>query len=305
MSPTQPLNVSNHSHVRIVAPARACEPQALHGCQEALEHFGFRVSFGNHAFKRDGSALDLAGPDAERAHDLLEALTDPEVDWVLAARGGYGAMRVLPYIDWDLLAHRSAKPLVGFSDITALHLALARIGWPSIHGPNADQDWSGSDGQAVVRLLVHGELTRVDTPLIRLTAGQVTPPPAVPWRGGNLSLVAALCGTPFEPCWDNTVLYLEEVHEVPYRIDRLLQQLRLSGMLSRILGIVFGDAVFDGEDATDTVQELVAQFARDLGIPAWWGLLSGHRTPMMALPFGVPLKIGTDNRLSLPKGVTS
>lgn len=305
MNPIQPGSVSRHSHVRIVAPARACEPQTLRACEDALKHYGFAVSFGEHVFDRDGSPLDLAGRDVDRARDLMTALTDPQVDWVLAARGGYGSMRLLPYVDWNVLSLSPVKPLVGFSDVTALHLALARIGWPTIHGPNADHDWWGSDGEAVVRWLVHGELMLPETPLIPLTQGPRHFMPMMPWRGGNLSLIAALCGTAFEPAWDNTILYLEEVHEVAYRIDRLLQQLRLSGILSRVQGIVFGDAVFDGEDETKVVQNLVGQMAQELGIPAWWGLLSGHRLPMRALPLGVPLMIGTDNRVHLPQGATS
>lgn len=290
------------AHVRIVAPARAVSETALSLCQTALQDRGFRVSVGAHLFDRDESPLDLAGKDVDRASDLMAALTDPEVDWVLAARGGYGAMRVLPYVDWGRLAHLPAKPLVGFSDITALHLALAGIGWPSIHGPNADQNWSGDAGEACVRWLVRGELDLSERPLRQLTDASRAIA-AVPWRGGNLSLVAALIGTPYEPCWDNVVLYLEEVHERAYRIDRLLQQLRLSGRMAKVVGIVFGDAVFDGEDETPIVQDLLKQFADDVGIPAWWGLSSSHREPMMALPLGVPLTIDTENRVRVPPGV--
>lgn len=288
---TRPLiRVRRNAHVRIVAPASAVNRQAIENCRTALEKRGFQVSYGPHLFERHNPHLHLAGDDRSRAQDVMDALLDPAVDWVLAARGGYGTMRILPLLDARRLASATPKPVVGFSDITALHHFLGRIGWWTIHGPNAHSNWAGETGENFMRLVAEPMLEIAPEPLESL-ANRPPETLVAPWRGGNLALLAALIGTPYEPDWTDTVLYLEEVHEKPYRIDRMLQQLRLAGMLTRVRGIVFGEALFDGEDRQEAVKDLVAELAFSLGIPAWWGLPSGHRDPMLSLPLGVPMAI--------------
>jgi muramoyltetrapeptide carboxypeptidase len=298
------VRVQKHSRVRIVAPARSVNRQAIDNCRMALERRGFQVSYGTHVFERYNPCLDLAGDDRSRAADLMEALLSPEVDWVLCADGGYGAMRLLPYLDPDALSHMAPKPVVGFSDVTALHLFLGRLGWWTIHGLMAyAEPWDGRSGDWFIRLMVDGATDLTDVPL-QPVANPPTEPLIAPWRGGNLALVTALVGTPYVPDWQGTVLYLEEVHEKPYRIDRMLQQLRLSGVLSELRGIVFGDAVFDGDEdgLDDAVRDLLGEIADDLGIPAWWGLASGHRDPMISIPLGVPLAIHPSGLVRMTEG---
>lgn len=281
------------SHWRIVGLASAVNANGIQAAADWLREKGLDVSLGSHLFDRNDEALALAGSDLDRARDLTEALWDPSVDVVLAARGGYGAMRLLPHVDWARLARVAPKPVVGFSDITAVHHALARIGWPSLHGPNAHSRWDGTTGRALLAWFRDQTIMVGDGPLESLTAVPDRPLTA-PWHGGNLALVSALVGTPYQPHWAGSVLYLEDVHEKPYRIDRMLQQLKLAGILSQVQGVVFGEAVFDGPPKTDEVRHLVRSVANEVGIPAWWGLRSGHSEPMLPVPFGVSLTIGRD-----------
>jgi muramoyltetrapeptide carboxypeptidase len=153
-----------------------------------------------------------------------------------------------------------------------------------------------------MRLMREGAPDLTEVPL-ESVAHPLSAPLVAPWRGGNLALVAALVGTPYEPDWNGTVLYLEEVHEEPYRIDRMLQQVRMSGLLDQVRGIVFGDAVFDdGVEHADAVRDMVGEVAAAVGIPAWWGLASGHREPMISIPLGVSLTIYPSGSVRITEG---
>lgn len=223
----------------------------------------------------------LAGSDEARLEDLQAAFADPDIRAVVAARGGYGAMRLLPHLDLGRLA-ASGKILVGFSDITALHLALQREGARSLHGPVVTQ------------------LGDQPAPSLERFFGileSAAPPPALPGRtvvegeaegrliGGCLSLLAALVGTPYFPSLAGAILFVEEVGEWPYRLDRLWTQLRLAGVLEGLAGVAIGDLTdCDQEDlpGATVLEELAAQ----LGVPVIAGLPVGHGDVHMALPLG-------------------
>jgi len=288
------------AHIRIVGLASAVNQGAIQSACDELERRGFHVSLGEHLFLRWQDDLHLAGDDRSRAEDLMDALSDPSVDAVLSARGGYGAMRLLPYLDRDRILASSEKPFMGFSDVTAIHHYLGNLGWSTIHGPNAHSDWSGSTGDLACALLTGNFNEITQEPLQPLgDHGELL---RAPWRGGNLALVAALVGTPWQPDWDGVVLYLEEVHEKPYRIDRMMQQLYLSGILGRVRGMVFGEALFDDKPHDEAVKAMISDVAGRAGKPAWWGIHSGHSEPMISLPMGVPLDIGKDGRVRLAAG---
>lgn len=290
MTTTRLSSIRPGSHWRIVPLASSVNAKAIESCRQWLESQGFQVSYGEHLFERDNDVLHLAGGDRERSEDLTAALTDPAVDVVLAARGGYGTMRLLPYLDLGRIQQENPKPVIGFSDITALHNTLASIGWTSIHGPNAHSQLEGPTGESLLQLLA-GELEEITPHPMECLANPIRETVVAPWHGGNLALVSALVGTPYQPDWDGSVLYLEEVHEKPYRIDRMLQQLRLAGILDQVRGIVFGEALFDADPKDEAVKSLVRDIALLQGIPAWWGLKSGHSEPMFSLPLGTPLAI--------------
>lgn len=211
----------------------------------------------------------LAGDDAARLGALQRVLDDRSFAAVVAARGGYGAMRLLPQL-------RLERPvtLLGFSDVTALHLAFQRRGWRSIHGPVVTQ-LGAQPADVVARTFELLEGRRV-APLVGTEA--IHPGIAEgPLLGGNLSLLASLVGTPFFPSLDGAVLLLEDVGERLYRLDRMWTQLELSGVLKGVAGVVLGE-FSDCEDkgAAYSSREVLAELVHRLGVPAIAGLPIGH-----------------------------
>ncbi|MEW6032631.1 MAG: LD-carboxypeptidase [Bacillota bacterium] len=285
--------------VAVVAPAgRVRNEKALAGGVRVLEHLGFRVVLGRHLTEHRGY---LAGPDEARADDLNRALADPEVRGIVAARGGYGASRILPLVDYAA-ARNDPKVFVGYSDLTALHLAFAReTGLVTFHGPVVE-----SLGERLTRFTLDSFVRAVTStdPLDVLPVPDDYPPPRVvsagravgPLAGGNLSLVAGLLGTPYELDARGRVLILEDVREQPYRIDRMLTQLVLSGALGQAAGVALGEMVAcepaaegdeDGAPWSLTVDEVIADHLAGLGRPVLSGLPCGHGRDKWTLPLGV------------------
>lgn len=237
----------------------------------------------------------LAGDDASRLRQLNRALRDPRVEAIFCARGGYGSMRILDGLDAEALARRK-PPLVGFSDCTALHAWAARHGVPSIHGPVVTQlgRLHTDDVQALFDLLEGRALPHL-TGLQPLTRGRATGP----LFGGNLSLLSHLLGTPYLPELRGGILLLEEVDEVPYRIDRMLTHLRLCGLLHHVAGVVAG--AFIGCDASQgrpqlpvAARTVLEDRLGDLGIPVVLGAPVGHGDRNIALPLGLPVSVDAD-----------
>ena len=271
--------------LRVVAPAGVVLGQALAAPLAALRCAGFDVQLGEHLRSVDPAAPYLAGTDAERARDLEAAFLDPDVDGIVCARGGYGSMRLFESLDpkrW------SDKPLVGFSDITAIHGWLAtQVGTMSLHGP------------LLSTLSAHGP-TALQT---LVDALQGVPPPAVamegliagrgegPLVGGNLSLVASLVGTRWFPCLEGAVVFLEEIGEPAYRIDRMISSLMWRG-LGRAAAVVVGDVGFTGDryvadcDLAQAVKRRLLDLLGPLGVPLAWGAPIGHRKQNITVPFG-------------------
>ena len=250
----------------------------------------------------------LAGTDEERAADINAMFADPDVKAVFAVRGGWGCARLLPLLNWDVI-RANPKLLIGFSDVTALHLAFAaRAGFPSIHAPNAANSWAKTSWESFWRLAFAGE-----TPVFEPPAVQDTDPAAQERRnfttvrsgkargrliGGNLSVLSALVGTPWLPDFDSAILFLEDVGEAEYRIDRMLSQLALAGILGKVAGVVFGQCTRCTAGVTDytgfTVPQLLEQYLAPLGVPAFGGAQIGHIANQLSLPVGVSAEIDAD-----------
>lgn len=291
----KPKRLQPGGHVRVVAPAARVNREKIEGGVRSLAQLGYQVTLGAHVFDENGY---LAGQDDDRAADLMEALTDPSVDAVIAARGGYGTMRLLPLLDKSRLVQVEPKPVMGYSDITALHLYLQRLGWVTFHGPNIEGLWDQPNGQDALHILSGGCGTLGDGPMTLWEPGDSVAPECL-WLGGNLSLLASLTGTPYAVPAGSHVLYLEEVSEPPYRIDRSLTQLRLAGALDQVQAIVFGEATrCDSQIPDYTVESIARGLAQQLGISLWSGFPSGHGPRRVTLPLGVPLAI-RDGRVEL------
>ena len=244
------------------------------------------------------SALDrlgyFAGTDAARLADLNRALNDPAIDAVWCIRGGYGAMRLLPGIDYGALVRRP-RALIGYSDITALHAAAgASAGLITFHGPTARAELTPFSRSSLERAV------RQDLPLCGQAPGART---VVPGRaegrlaGGNLALLASLVGTPYAPGFDGAILVLEDIDEAVYRLDRMLVQLRLSGTLAGLRGIVFGaftNCPEASDDGSRTLDDLIDEFARELGVPCIAGAPFGHIADQWTLPLGAMAELDAD-----------
>ncbi|HZL97938.1 MAG TPA: LD-carboxypeptidase [Terriglobales bacterium] len=243
----------------------------------------------------------LAGGDAHRARQVEWALTLPEARAVMAARGGYGTTRILPLIDWKK-AVRRRKLIVGFSDLTAvLSFLSTRLGVPCLHGPMAAAD-----------LAVRFDPEALDA-FARLAAGEVSP--REPWgapterirggaaegllAGGSLSVITGLLGTPYEPDFGGVLLFLEDVGEPAYRLDRMLTQWIQSGRLSKIAGILVGKMAPVRGESEEGIRRVFHDAGKQLSVPVRYGFPAGHAGKNVALPFGVRARIDAKGRLFL------
>ncbi|WP_067179306.1 S66 peptidase family protein [Microtetraspora niveoalba] len=268
--------------VAIVAPSGPVDPALLERGADVLKGLGLDVVVGSRALGRRGF---LAGPDSARVVDLQAAWCDPEVSAVICARGGYGATRLLEPLDWDALRAAGPKILLGSSDVTALHVAFARaLGVATLFGPMpACSLLGGPDGpepETLARLraaLFEGE------PAAPVHGDRVLLPGRAegPFGGGNLSLLAALCGTPYGFRADGHIVVLEDVGEAPYRIDRMLTQLLQAGSLDGAAGFALGS--WEGCGDPDEVLDVLAERLAPLAVPIVAGLPIGHGSPQFSV----------------------
>lgn len=279
--------------VGIIAPARPSDSVLLaRGCQR-LQAWGLNVVVAGNTSQ---AARYFAGDDTARADALHDLLRSPQVDVLLALRGGYGCARLLPLLDWKLI-RRAAKPLIGYSDITVLHLAWLRAGLDlGLAGPMLAPDFARLPGADVAMRFSLASLadawhrhTRVRLPpqtqLRTLKPGRASGP-LVPV---TLSVLTTLLGTPWMPDLRGHILLLEDIHEAAYKIDRYLTQLRQAGVLGAIAGLVWGN-LSGGEDA-EYLPEILTEFAALVPGPVICGLPFGHCWPMVTVPVGRPGRV--------------
>jgi len=274
--------------VAVVAPAG---PVPAEPFREGIEILSsrYKVVHGERAPQVYAPLPYLAGDDASRADALNRALADPSVEAVFFARGGYGCARMVQALDGDALVRRPI-PLVGFSDVTVLHAWAAGLDLPSVHGPTVTQlrKLPPDHLEALFALLEQGRAPTLEG-LSTVTGGQGRGPL---W-GGNITIISHLCGTPLMPDLTGRVLLLEEVHEVPYRVDRALTQLRQAGALDRIAAVLVGDIV-GGDDPRVDHEVVLRDRLGDLGVPVLTGLPVGHGERNLALPLGWTVDVDGD-----------
>lgn len=278
----------------MVAPASPVRfPERLRAGLALLADWGFAARVMPHVHDEHGF---LAGSDDDRLADLHAAWTDPQVRAVWCARGGYGCSRLADRLDLGLL-RADPKALVGFSDVTALHLALGRRGLVSLHGPTGE--WNAARTDAASAASLRRALTATDPlgvlptgPLVTLVPGRADGPLV----GGNLSLVTAAVGTPDEPDTTGRLLLLEDVGEKPYAVDRMLRQLLRAGLVEHAAGLVFGAFARCEETRrpSATVEQVLAAFAAEVGLPAVAGAPLGHGPGQLTVPLGVPAALDAD-----------
>jgi muramoyltetrapeptide carboxypeptidase len=285
--------LTDGSRIALVAPSGVIRDRAhLQQATKNIRSLGWVPVPGAHV---DALHAYLAGTDEQRLEDLNGAIRDDSVDGIWCVRGGYGAMRLLSGIDYDAL-NKNPRPLIGFSDITALHAAIHRkCGIVSFHGPTARGFLSDFSRTSLERALCRHEDSCGVAPNGRvLRSGNATGRLA----GGNLSLVAALHGTPYSIDFDGAILILEDVGEPVYRVDRMLRQLLLSGDLQRCAGIIAGDfrpPAGDTDDADRTFDEVIAEAADLAGIPCMAGAPFGHIEDQWTIPLGATAELDTSS----------
>jgi muramoyltetrapeptide carboxypeptidase len=304
----KPRRLAPGQTIGLVSPSSAPnEPERIRFAAETIESLGFRVRPGAHLHDRDGY---LAGSDAGRAHDLNAMFADDAVDAIWCVRGGYGASRLLPALDYETM-RRKPKALIGYSDITALHLAIQRhVGLVSFHGPVAWRAFTPYTLGALQRVLCRPEAPArlAEAPSFEQREGQVDwdnrVVTLVPGKargrllGGNLCLVSHLVGTPYLPDLRGSILFLEDVEEAYYRIDRMLTQLWLAGALDGVAGMAFGK--FTDCDPSPSflqnrpLEDVLAERFRALGIPTISGVMIGHIDDQATLPIGCLAELDAD-----------
>ena len=300
----RPARLRPGDTVGLVNPAGATFQSAdVDVVKEIVAALGLKFKTGRHLLDRYGY---LAGIDVDRAADINEMFRDTSVRAILAVRGGWGCNRILPLLDYDLMRDHP-KIVVGFSDITSLLVACyARSGLVTFHGPVGISTWNAFSVDLFRRILFEGEAVTLKNPrsagdsLVQTKdrVEKITPGKARGTLiGGNLSVLSAMVGSEFLPDFRDAILFLEDDREQIYRIDRMLTQLSLAGILKKIKGFVFGKCT--NCDAGEgygslTLEEVLRDHIKPLGIPAWYGAMIGHIENKFTLPVGGEVEIDAE-----------
>ena len=274
--------------------------------EEAMIGLGLKPKRAAHLFEKFGY---LAGPDKDRAADVNAMFADKDVKAIFAVRGGWGCARLLPYLDWEVI-RANPKLLIGYSDITALHMAIAAkaSGTISIHGPNGGSAWGKASVDSFRSVAFDGAMPLYQNPVTaedRLVQRKFRTLPLHGGKaqgkllGGNLTVLSALTGTPYLPDFKDAILFLEDVGEAEYRIDRMLTQLALAGILQKVNGVVFGqctDCIAKGDEGYGgfTLNQVLQQHLGTLGVPAYQGGFFGHLSDQFSIPVGARAEIDAD-----------
>ncbi|MVM32068.1 LD-carboxypeptidase [Spirosoma sp. HMF4905] len=281
------------------APAYSQETVKI--AQESLLALGFQTKLGPHIYDRYGY---LAGRDADRVSDLHALFDDRSVKAVMAIHGGWGCARLLPLLDYNLI-QRNPKILIGYSDITALLLAIyAKTGLVTMHGPVGSATFNAYTVDWLKRVLIEGEMVTMRNPTEKgdnLTQVQdritTIRPGLARGRlvGGNLTVLSHLIGSPYLPDWKNTILFVEDTHEDVYRMDRMLTHLKLAGILDQISGFVFGKCSECGPGSGGygslTLDDVLTEHIIPLNKPAYSGAMIGHIRDKFTVPVGIDTEI--------------
>ena len=285
--PVLPRALKRGDTLGIVAPASPFDRKAFDAGLRVLESMDFNLAIPESIFDQNGY---LAGSDQHRADLLNQLFADPDIDGIICARGGYGAMRILPLLDVDAIA-RHPKVFVGFSDITVLlDFLVQRCRMVAFHGPTVTTLGKADPSTRDRFLLALSKpaplsLSTVSNQVIRpgITAGR--------FFCGNLTLLCHLTGTPFQPDFSGSILLIEDQGEAPYRIDRMLTQMQLAGCFDGLAGMALGAFVDCGP--VDEVHRIVADRLGGQDLPILAGFDVGHERVNMTLPVGLPVRLDT------------
>lgn len=304
----KPARLKMGDEVRLVAPAGALfQKVRLEIAFENMIGLGMRPTAGRHALDRHGY---FAGTDEDRAADIMAAFKDPNVKAIFALSGGWGAARLLPLLDFDIIK-ANPKVIIGYSDITSLLCGIfAKTGMTTFHGPNGTSRWRPAVVDTAKEILFEGKSPtiknavpdydtlaqhdlRVQTVVPGIAEGVLV--------GGNLTVLTALAGSPYMPAMKDKILFLEDVGEAIYRVDRMLSTLQLSGALEALSGIIFGGFTDVGNDGDGygafALMDIFEHYGKLANVPTFYGAPFGHVASNGIMP------IGTRARIDAAKGV--
>jgi len=289
--PIRPPRLKPGDTIGVVAPAGSFDRKTFSLGLKTLESMGFRTRVPVEIFEKAGY---LAGDDSQRARIIDRLFKDPGIHAIICARGGFGSLRVLPWLDFDVI-RKNPKIFIGFSDVTVLLTAITtRSGLVSFHGPMVTT-LAGAleDTRNMLLAAVSSDIPLEIRPAsgFAIRAGRARGA----LIGGNLTTLSHLLGTPFQPGFKNHILFLEDRGEAPYRIDRMLFQMKLGGCFEGIAGLVLGSFVDCGP--LDDVFQLFEEHFKDIAVPILAGFEVGHGTQNLTLPFGIDATLDTDKKL--------
>lgn len=295
MEHTRPAALREGDQVMLVSPAGPLRPERLELGTKLLTDWGLRVSLAPNVHAHDGY---LAGSDDQRLADVNLALREPEVRAVICTRGGYGVQRVVDGVDFAAV-RADPKLVVGFSDVTALQLALwrgARL--PSVHGPGAA--WVPERTGPTSAESLRRALMTVEPAVVEVDPSVESAPVRVPGiatgvlLGGNLSLLVSTVGTPDMPDLSGAILLLEDVNEAPYKVDRMLTHLRRAGALRGLAGVALGHFTDCEDKWPTTIVDVLGEHLGSLGVPVLGGLPIGHGTDQLTVALGTLSTLDAD-----------
>jgi muramoyltetrapeptide carboxypeptidase len=288
---SRPAPIVKGDTIGVVAPSYAPQHGWLLRGAKAMEDAGYKVILCDEV---DRFRRFQQREDERRAENLMRIWLNPDVKAVIAATGGYGAVRLLPFLDPDVF-RRNPKSFVGYSDITALHLWLMRRAQLRVfHGPTLDDLFPGGNDPTVLSLLTALSTPRPESEIGRGSARAVRPGTAVGrLTGGNLSLVQQTIGTPYEIDTRDAILFLEETRDPMSVVDERLLHLRAAGLLRHVRGIVFGQLSLDRSEE-DEFEDFLLDLVSDLEVPILMDFPSGHEVPNLTLPLGTEVELVAD-----------
>lgn len=296
VAPKRPKRLLAGDTIGICAPAGALRrTEEISEFTEILVEMGFHVKVGPNVSKKYGY---FAGTDKERAADFMQLIEDTSVKAIFCLRGGWGCARLLPLINFESI-ERNPKIIMGFSDVTTLLNAItAKSNLVTFHGPSGNSSWNAYSKSYIRQTLMNGEAvqyknTSADSEIVTYTSGLAT---GILW-GGNLSVIASLIGTGFLANNFSGILFLEDVGEEPYSIDRMLTHLKLAGIFDQVNGVVLGNfrkCVAEEPERSFTLEEVFEQHFGNFGKPVYYGAQIGHAVNKFTVPVGVEAEINAD-----------
>ncbi len=288
----KPTHLRLGDTVGLISPAGIVDAENVEQARQALTKLGLKVKLGKHILDRYGY---LAGKDSDRAADVNQMFADKSVTAIIAMRGGWGCNRILPLLKYSLIRDRP-KIIMGYSDITSLLLAInARSSLVTFHGPVGISSWNQFTLDYLKPLLFQGEVITMKNPLTTEVRRRIINPGKAVGKlvGGNLSVLCSMVGSPYLPSWHRRILFVEDIGEDIYRIDRMLTQLKNAGILYQLSGFIFAQCTrcSTGDDPSLTLMEVLKDHIQPLGIPAWYASMIGHIADKFTIPIGVDVEI--------------